>query len=132
MLQQSYSLFGRDNIGVRGYDNEYLLSYPNSYSSGGYPGMPVYSKYVAELRYPISLNPTTTIYALCFLEAANAWESIDYFKPFEVKRAAGLGVRIFMPMFGLIGVDFGYGFDYLDQKNDISGLVTQLTIGQQF
>ena len=132
MLQQSYSLFGRDNVGVRGYDNEYLLSYPNSYNSGGYPGMPVYSKYVAELRYPISLNPTTTIYALCFLEAANAWESIDYFKPFEVKRAAGVGFRIFMPMFGLIGVDFGYGFDYLDQKNDISGLVTQLTIGQQF
>ena len=132
MLQQSYSLFGRDNVGVRGYDNEYLLSYPNSYGSGSYPGMPVYSKYVAELRYPISLNPATTIYALCFLEAANAWESIDYFKPFEVKRAAGLGVRIFMPMFGLIGVDFGYGFDYLDRKNDISGLVTQLTIGQQF
>ncbi len=132
MLQQSYSLFGRDNIGVRGYDNEYLLSYPNSYSGGSYPGMPVYSKYVAELRYPISLNPTTTIYALCFAEAANAWESIDYFKPFEVKRSAGVGVRIFMPMFGLIGVDFGYGFDYLDQKGDVSGLVTQLTIGQQF
>ena len=132
LMQQTYSLFGRDHIGVRGYDNAFLLSEPNSYSDRDYPGMPIYGKYVAELRYPISLNPTTTIYALCFAEAANAWESISYFKPFEVKRSAGLGVRIFMPMFGLIGVDFGYGFDYLEQKGDISRLVTQLTIGQQF
>jgi len=132
ILSHGYSLFGRENVSVRGYDSQYLLSYPNSYILGDYPGMPIYSKYVAELRYPISLNPTTTIYALCFAEAANAWENINYFKPFEVKRSLGVGLRIFMPMFGVIGLDFGYGFDNVDQTGERSGWVPQFTIGQQF
>ena len=94
--------------------------------------MPLYSKYTAELRYPISLNPTTTIYALCFAEGANAWSAINQFTPFEVKRSIGVGVRIFMPMFGMMGVDFGYGFDSLDHTGIKSGWQPQFTIGQQF
>ena len=132
ILSHGYSLFGRENVSVRGYDSQYLLSYPNSYVLSDYPGMPVYSKYVFEFRYPISLNPTTTIYALCFAEGANAWEDINYFKPFEVKRSLGVGLRIFMPMFGVMGIDFGYGFDTVDQIGTRSGWVPQFTIGQQF
>ena len=64
-----------------------------------------------ELRYPISLNPSSTIYALLFAEAGNSWMEINEFKPFEVKRSLGMGIRIFMPMFGILGVDFGHGFD---------------------
>ncbi len=122
---QGYSMDGREVIGVRGYPN-----YPDLLSDN--QGMPIYSKYSLELRYPISLNPTTTIYALCFAEGANAWENIDEFNPFEVKRSLGLGIRIFMPMFGIMGVDFGYGFDKLDHTGIKSGWQPQFTIGQQF
>ena len=129
-----YSYNGSERIGVRGYPNE--TGSGNEGGSGlisgvGNEGQPLYSKYTAEFRYPISLAATTTIYALCFAEAANAWEGFDTFNPFEVKRSLGVGIRIFMPMFGLMGVDFGYGFDplYNGQK---PGLVTSFTIGQQF
>ncbi len=129
-----YSYNGSERIGVRGYPNE--TGEGNEGGSGlisgvGNEGQPLYSKYTAEFRYPISLAATTTIYALCFAEAANAWEGFDTFNPFEVKRSLGVGIRIFMPMFGLMGVDFGYGFDplYNGQK---PGLVTSFTIGQQF
>ena len=66
------------------------------------------------MRYPLSLNPSATIYGLAFLEAGNAWNEIDNFEPFNVRRSAGLGVRIFLPMFGLLGFDYGYGFDLED------------------
>ena len=130
-----YSYNGSERIGVRGYPNE-----GGSGGSGGSglisgvgnDGQPIYSKYTAEFRYPISLAPTTTIYALCFAEAANAWESFNHFNPFEVKRSLGFGIRIFMPMFGLMGVDFGWGFDELDHMEQKPGFVTSFTIGQQF
>ena len=67
--------------------------------------------YTLELRYPLSLNPQATIYALTFLEAGNSWLGFKHFDPFDVKRSAGLGVRIYLPMFGLLGLDWGYGFD---------------------
>ena len=122
---QGYAMDGREVIGVRGYPN-----YPDLLSKT--QGMPIYSKYTMELRYPISLNPTTTIFALCFAEGANAWNSMNEFTPFEVKRSLGLGIRIFMPMFGMMGVDFGYGFDVLDHTGIKSGWQPQFTIGQQF
>ena len=118
-----YSIDGREIIGLRGYPNNQLSELD---------GSPIYSKYNIELRYPISLNPNSTIYALCFAEAGNAWNSIEEFNPFQVKRSLGLGIRIFMPMFGIIGLDFGYGFDNVDQTGDRSGWVPQFTIGQQF
>jgi len=130
-----YSYNGSERIGVRGYPNEGGVG-----GSGGTglisginnDGQPIYSKYTAEFRYPISLAPTTTIYALCFAEAANAWEDFNHFNPFEVKRSLGLGIRIFMPMFGLMGVDFGWGFDKLDHMDQKPGFLTSFTIGQQF
>ncbi len=102
------NLDGREIIGMRGYGNETIT--PGYYINKNIGGT-IYSKYTFEIRYPLSLNPNATIYALGFLEAGNAWLTFDSFDPFEVKRAAGFGVRVFLPMFGLLGLDWGYGFD---------------------
>ena len=85
-----------------------------------------------ELRYPISLNPNSTIYALMFAEAGNSWENYDNYNPFELKKSTGLGIRIFMPMFGLLGLDFAYGFDSSNNSIEKSGWQTHFIIGQQF
>jgi outer membrane protein insertion porin family len=107
----SYSFDSRELVGMRGYANNSLTpGYYNSSNSGGQGGN-IMSKYTLELRYPLSLNPQATIYALTFLEAGNCWLGFKNFDPFEVKRSAGLGVRIYLPMFGLLGLDWGYGFD---------------------
>ena len=107
----SYSLDSRELVGMRGYANSSLTpGYYNSTSSGG-DGGNILTKYTLELRYPLSLNPQATIYALTFLEAGNCWLGFKDFDPFEVKRSAGVGVRIYLPMFGLLGLDWGYGFD---------------------
>jgi len=98
-------LGGREIIALRGYDDQ-------SISAEG--GDPIIAKYTLELRYPISLNPQATFYALTFLEAGNTYPSFDKFNPFNVKRAAGVGIRVFLPMFGMLGLDYGFGFDKLD------------------
>ncbi|MCK9421439.1 MAG: BamA/TamA family outer membrane protein [Bacteroidales bacterium] len=97
---------GRELIGMRGYINNSLTpGYPNSI------GGSVYTKYTMELRYPVSLNPSATIYALTFVEAGNDWFYWNNFNPFNVYRSVGVGVRVFLPMFGLLGLDWGYGLD---------------------
>jgi outer membrane protein insertion porin family len=96
---------GREIIALRGYDD-------NTLSSAG--GDPIVAKYTLELRYPISLNPQATFYALSFLEAGNTYPTFDKFNPFNVKRTAGVGIRVFLPMFGMLGLDYGFGFDQLD------------------
>lgn len=96
---------GREIIALRGYND-------NSLSSSG--GDPFIAKYTMELRYPISLNPQATFFVLGFVEAGNTFPSIRKFNPLNVKRTAGLGVRIFLPMFGMLGLDYGWGFDTLD------------------
>jgi outer membrane protein insertion porin family len=98
-------LGGREIIAMRGYDDQ-------SISANG--GDPIIAKYTLELRYPISLNPQATFYALTFLEAGNTYPTFDKFNPFNVKRAAGVGIRVFLPMFGMLGLDYGFGFDKLD------------------
>ena len=118
-----YSIDGREIIALRGYPNGALSS-----DSGD----ALYNKYNLELRYPISLNPNSTIYGLLFTEAGNSWINYDNFNPFELKRSAGLGLRIFMPMFGLLGLDFAHGFDNLSNSNIKSGWQTHFIIGQQF
>ena len=118
-----YSIDGREIIALRGYPNGALSS-----DSGD----ALYNKYNLELRYPISLNPNSTIYGLLFSEAGNSWTNYDNFNPFELKRSAGLGLRIFMPMFGLLGLDFAHGFDNLSNSNIKSGWQTHFIIGQQF
>ncbi|MFN5653675.1 MAG: outer membrane protein assembly factor BamA [Flavobacteriia bacterium] len=96
---------GREIIALRGYEDQAI-------SSAG--GDPIVAKYTLELRYPISLNPQATFYALSFLEAGNTYPSFDKFNPFNVKRTAGVGIRVFLPMFGMLGLDYGLGFDQLD------------------
>lgn len=97
-----FTIYGRDIIAQRGYE---IYSNP--------AGATIFNKYVAEIRYPFSLNPSSTIYGLAFYEAANAWDNFKSFNPFQLRRSAGLGVRIFLPMFGLLGLDYGLGFDRL-------------------
>lgn len=97
---------GRELITLRGYNVTSALS-PES-------GSALIAKYSLELRYPISLNPNATIYLLTFAEAGNVYNRFDEFDPFNVKRAAGAGVRVFLPMFGMLGVDFAWGFDAID------------------
>ncbi len=103
-----WEIDGREIISMRGYANNSLTPMgPN----GRFTGASVYNKFTAELRYPVSLNPMATIYALTFVEAGNSWSRFSDFNPFDLRRSAGVGVRIFLPMFGLLGLDWGYGFD---------------------
>jgi outer membrane protein insertion porin family len=99
---------GRQLIGFRGYTNESMTPDANKSTQAG--GV-VFNKSTLELRYPLSLNPNSTIFGLVFVEAGNDWASFKAFNPFDVKRSAGIGVRVFLPMFGLLGLDWGYGFD---------------------
>lgn len=99
---------GREIIGFRGYANESLT--PQYYEDHN-QGATIYSRNTLELRYPVSLNPSATIYALAFLETGNSWSDFDSFNPFSLYRATGIGVRVFLPMFGLLGLDWGYGID---------------------
>lgn len=96
---------GREIIALRGYDD-------NTLSSAA--GDPIIAKYTLELRYPISLNPQATFYVLAFGEAGNTYQSALKFNPFNVKKSAGVGIRVFLPMFGMLGLDYGWGFDQLD------------------
>jgi len=99
---------GREIIGFRGYANESLT--PKYYEDHN-QGATIYSRNTLELRYPVSLNPSATIYALAFLETGNSWSDFESFNPFSLYRAAGFGIRVFLPMFGLLGLDWGYGID---------------------
>ena len=105
----NFALDGREIIALRGYDNGVLS--PKT-------GASIASKYTMELRYPVSLNQMATIYGLAFVEAGNSWSQFEDFRPFEVRRAAGFGVRVFMPMFGLLGLDWGYRFDEVPGRTD--------------
>ncbi len=114
---------GRELIALRGYSN-------NSISP--LTGATIYNKYTAELRYALSLNPSSTVYALGFLEAGNAWDNIDNFNPFGVKRSAGFGVRIMLPMIGMMGLDYGWGLDDIAENPDANGGQFHFSINQQF
>ena len=120
-----FAMDGREVIGLRGYANQTVSQH---LTAGG----SIYSKYYLEMRYPLSLDPSATVYATAFAEAGHAWDSFDKFNPFEVKRSLGFGIRIFMPMFGLLGVDFGHGYDPLEGATEKSGWQTHFSIGQQF
>ena len=125
-----YSTYGSDIIPLRGYENYSLTPYTTTkYNSNGsaYAGN-VYDKFTVELRYPVILQPSSTIFVLAFLEGGNCWADIRDFNPFQIKRSAGVGVRIFLPMIGLLGIDWGYGFD--DAKS--GGSQFHFIIGQQF
>ncbi len=127
-----YSFYGREVIALRGYTNGSLT--PTVLKEGRVvEAGNVYSKMTLELRYPISLNPQATIYGLAFLEAGKAWYDIRDYNPFKMNRSAGIGLRANLPMFGLLGIDWGYGFDpAVSGRADDSGSQFHFVIGQQF
>jgi outer membrane protein insertion porin family len=119
----NYALDGREVIQLRGYPNQSL-----STNDGG----TVYNKFSLELRYPITLKSAATIYALTFVEAGASYDSFRNYNPFSLKRSAGVGLRVFMPAFGLLGIDFGHGFDPVPGATQKNGWETHFIIGQQF
>ena len=114
---------GRELVALRGYSNNSLS--PQT-------GATIYNKYTAEIRYALSLNPTSTMYALAFLEAGNAWEKFDNFNPFGVKRSVGIGVKIMLPMIGMMGLDYGWGLDEVIGNPEANGGQFHFSIGQNF
>ena len=122
---QNFALDGREVIQLRGYPNQSLSSAD---------GDPIYNKFSLELRYPITLKAAASIYALTFLEAGASYRSFQNYNPFLLQRSAGFGIRIFMPAFGLLGIDFARGFDAVPNSGTTSpnGWETHFIIGQQF
>ena len=123
------SIDGRQNIQLRGYENGSLT--PVSANGDSY-GATIYNKFSLELRYPITLKASASIYALAFAEAGQSYESLSDYQPFNLARSSGVGLRVFMPAFGLLGIDFGYGFDAVPGAIQPSGWQTHFIIGQQF
>lgn len=116
-----YSLYGREYIGLRGYENGSLTNAGSSFITPASSDANVFTKITMELRYPIILGQTAnTIYALAFLEAGNSWYKLKDFEPFNLYRSAGVGLRVFLPMFGMLGIDWGYGFDEISGRSDAS------------
>ncbi|MFN3753272.1 outer membrane protein assembly factor [Flavobacterium sp.] len=119
----NFSLDGREVIQLRGYPNQSLSDQD---------GATVYNKFSLELRYPLTLKAAASIYALTFLEAGSSYNSFKEYNPFVLQRSAGFGIRIFMPAFGLLGIDFAHGFDAVPGFNQKNGWETHFIIGQQF
>ena len=115
--------YATEIIGLRGYDNGSLTPYSDGYA---------YTRMAAELRYPLLMENSTIIYALGFVEGGNAWDRISKFNPFDLKRSAGAGVRIMLPMVGLMGIDWAYGFDPVMGSRRYSGSQVHFILGQEF
>jgi outer membrane protein insertion porin family len=118
----NFAIYDRDIISQRGYPVYYTSDPRMNSETGqptGYEGFTVFNKYVMELRYPFSLNPSSTIFGLAFLEAANGYRDVRDYNPFRLRRSAGLGMRFYLPMFGLLGFDYGVGFDRLQSGNGL-------------
>ncbi len=125
-----YDTYGADVISLRGYENYSLTPWEiTPYNTNGYYAGNMYDKFTMEFRYPVILQPQSTIFVLGFLEGGNCWSNIKNFNPFQIQRSAGVGVRVFLPMIGLLGVDWGYGFDNPEKKNRSQ---FHFMIGQQF
>jgi len=122
----SYTSYGTDYIAMRGYTSGSLTPYDSKIGANvGY----LYDKFTMELRYPLSLEQSATIYALTFVEAGNCFNKMSDYNPFDLKRSAGIGVRIFLPMFGMMGIDWGYGFDKINGTR--SGSQFHFVLGQE-
>ncbi|WP_077155431.1 BamA/OMP85 family outer membrane protein [Bacteroides bouchesdurhonensis] len=119
-----YSSYATESIALRGYENSSLTPWGEE----GY----AYARLGLELRYPLMLETSTNIYVLGFLEAGNAWHDVKKFNPFDLKRSAGFGVRIFLPMVGMMGIDWGYGFDKINGSREYGGSQFHFILGQEF
>ncbi|MDH3246479.1 MAG: outer membrane protein assembly factor BamA, partial [Saprospiraceae bacterium] len=122
-LATQYTITGKDQIGFRGYEN---TDFPeqvglNQNGSEVVGGASIFNKFSLELRYPVSLNPSSTIFVLGFVDGGNVFNSFRTYNPFDMKRSAGLGLRVFLPMFGLLGFDYGIGFDKPEILNKPEG-----------
>lgn len=120
-------LLGNEVVGLRGYPNNSITPFD---SDNNINGGTIFNKYVMELRYPVSLNPSATIYVLAFAEAGNNWNRFADFNPNLLKKSMGFGARIFMPAFGLLGLDWGYGYDDDPSTGQTSGAQFHFSIGQ--
>lgn len=127
-----YSLYGREYVGLRGYSNGSLTNAGSNFIAPNAADANLYTKLTMEIRYPISLAQSATIYALGFLEAGNSWYDITDFEPFNLYRSAGVGLRVFLPMFGLLGIDWGYGFDEVPGRSGAAGSQFHFVLGQEF
>ncbi|MEO8517160.1 MAG: POTRA domain-containing protein [Flavobacterium sp.] len=125
----NYSMDGRETIQLRGYPNNSLTPIN---AKGEQIGATVYNKFSLELRYPISMAQSASIYALTFAEAGSSYPDFKTYNPFDLKRSVGVGLRVFMPAFGLLGIDFGHGFDAIPGTTVKNGWETHFIIGQQF
>lgn len=125
--QQGFIL-AQDIISLRGYDDNSLRPFDQQ---SGFRGGIAYNKFTMELRYPVSLNPQATIFVLGFADGGNTVNNYRDYNPFNLYRSAGVGARVFMPAFGLLGVDWGYGFDTLPGQTERSGPQVHFVIGQQ-
>lgn len=121
-------LLGTDVVGLRGYPNNSITPFDRE---NNIEGGTLFNKYVMELRYPISLAQSATIYALTFVEGGNNWDRFAEFNPYNIKKSAGIGLRIFMPAFGLMGIDWAYGFDRVPGSFENAGPQFHFSIGQQ-
>lgn len=121
-------LAGSEVIGLRGYQNNSIVPYANY----GSVGAPIFNKFTVELRHPITMNQSATIYGLVFAEGGNTYSAFKSFSPFNFKRSVGAGVRIFLPIFGLLGLDYGYGYDEIPGNPGANGGQFHFSIGQQF
>ena len=115
--------YATEIVGLRGYDNGSITPYSDGYA---------YTRMSAELRYPFLMENSTIIYGLAFVEAGNAWNSIGKFNPFDLKRSAGVGVRVMLPMVGLMGIDWAYGFDPVMGSRQFGGSQVHFILGQEF
>jgi outer membrane protein insertion porin family len=127
----AFSLDGREAIALRGYPNQSIQP-EDDFGNVSQDGGTIYNKFSMELRYPITLKQSAKIYALGFLEAGASYNDFKDYDPFALNRSAGLGIRIFMPAFGLLGIDFGHGFDPIPGQSIKNGWETHFIIGQQF
>ncbi len=130
----NFAMDGRETIQLRGYPNQSLTPYITNIDTKerDQDGATIYNKFSLELRYPITLKPQASIYVLAFAEAGAAYNSFKSYNPFELKRSAGMGLRVFMPAFGLLGIDFAHGFDPLPGQTKPNGAEVHFIIGQQF
>lgn len=124
-----YNLYGKETIGLRGYDNGSLTPLQ---AESNVRVANIYTKYTVEMRYPITLQPQAAIYILAFLEAGNSWYEFRTLNPFNIHRSAGVGARLFLPMIGMLGIDWGYGFDQVPHKPTAHKGQFHFTIGQTF
>jgi outer membrane protein insertion porin family len=121
-----YTRYGQEVVGLRGYENSSLSPYSGATRVNA---ANIYSKFTMELRYPIILEPSSSIYALAFFEAGNSWYEIRDFNPFSLKRSVGIGLRLYLPIVGILGVDWGYGLDKVKNYPNAGGGKFHFSIG---